>query len=157
MIFSPSVVQRTNRRLFYRAKVLKLAVCHASVQSGFSTSLRHGDFVTRLSRFTNRCVSTMKMRNENIRCNVMSQMNIFIFYIDLYTDHSNVTLVISVAWIQAFWFVSGSAVGVQRVEPLVFGWFPWMARQMKKRQNIENLGYTEGEESKSDGYKNFTD
>lgn len=81
MIFSPSVVQRTNRRLFYRAKVLKLAVCHASVQSGFSTSLRHGDFVTRLSRFTNRWVSTMKMRNENIRCNVMSQMNIFIFYI----------------------------------------------------------------------------
>lgn len=32
----------------------------------------------------------------------------------------------------------------------------WQGR-WKKRQNIENLGYTEGEESKSDGYKNFTD
>ena len=34
--------------------------------------------------------------------------------------------------IEAFWFVSGSAVGVERVgSTLVFGWFPWMARQIE--------------------------
>ena len=34
---------------------------------------------------------------------------------------------------------------------------PMDGKADEKRQNIENLGYTEGEESKSDGYKNFTD